>query len=214
MFTGTEYSPRSSRDDWRRRSLDEVTRRTAVAHWRGVRRQAMVEKRLGASVPAAEPDFSCCASWFGGEMPCKGRARPRRRVCFLSTPTEPSFWHCGSRTRETSYAWQGTFIPTGQHSQAFKEALLEIQGLSTDDYRRDTEKTTQRQTRRARRGRSSGISISVASVRAVAAGRTAGLRSFPHRRGPALRISHFPAAPSSGELAPPEDRRFGPKKFT
>src|ERR1035438_5249278 len=103
----------------------------------------MVEKRLGAIVPATEPDFSCCDSLFGGEMPCKGRTRPRRRVCFFLTPTEPSLTHCGSRTRETSHARQGTFVQPESIPKPSRKRPLEIQDLSTEEFPEshgDTEK--------------------------------------------------------------------------
>src|ERR1035438_9833049 len=98
----------------------------------------MVEKRLGAIVPATEPDFSCCDSLFGGEMPCKGRTRPRRRVCFFLTPTEPSLTHCGSRTRETSHARQGTFVQPESIPKPSRKRPLEIQDLSTEEFPEST----------------------------------------------------------------------------
>src|ERR1035438_5680036 len=94
----------------------------------------MVEMRLGAIVPATEPDFSCCDSLFGGEMPCKGRPRPRRRVCFFLTPTEPSLTHCGSRTRETSHARQGTFVQPECIPKPSRKRPLEIQDLSAEEF--------------------------------------------------------------------------------
>src|ERR1035438_5572307 len=112
----------------------EKLRRRVVAHWNGVRRQAMVETRLGAIVPATEPDFSCCDSLFGGERPCKGLPRPRRRVCFFLTPTEPSLTHCGSRTRETSHARQGTFVQPECIPKPSRKRPLEIQDLSAEEF--------------------------------------------------------------------------------
>ena len=104
----------------------------------------MVETRLGAIVPATEPDFSCCDSLFGGERPCKGRPRPRRRVCFFLTPTEPSLTHCGSRTRETSHARQGTFVQPECIPKPSRKRPLEIQDLSAEEFPEshgDTEKS-------------------------------------------------------------------------
>src|ERR1017187_1099829 len=118
--------------------------RRVVADWNGVRRQAMVETRLGAIVPATEPDFSCCDSLFGGERPCKGRPRPRRRVCFFLTPTEPSLTHLTIKNARDFTRAAGYVCPTGVHSQAFKEAPAGNTGL----VRRGVSGETQRPQRR------------------------------------------------------------------
>jgi len=102
----------------------------------------MVDKSLGAIVPATEPDFSCCDSLFGGEMPCKRAHSTPSESLFFFTPTEPSLTHCGSRTRGTSLARQGTFVQPESIPMPSRKRPLEIQDLSTEEFperRRDAE---------------------------------------------------------------------------
>ena len=103
----------------------------------------MVDKSLGAIVPATEPDFSCCDSLFGGEMPCKRAHSTPSESLFFFTPTEPSLTHCGSRTRGTSLARQGTFVQPESIPMPSRKRPLEIQDLSTEEFPEshgDTEK--------------------------------------------------------------------------
>ena len=60
-------------------------------------------------MPAAEPDFGCSDSRFGGEFwPCKRQARPRRRVCTL-LPTEPSLANLKQREYAMAKRTKSTF---------------------------------------------------------------------------------------------------------